>query len=92
MSEEIILIPGTTRSYVKQGDIYICSDCNATILSVTVTHSIHLPGGLLGGIAGFGEVVSEEVPYCPNCDSKPNPQGKPVYYDYDLHSYVPIKE
>ncbi|HSX14551.1 MAG TPA: hypothetical protein VLE72_01395 [Candidatus Saccharimonadales bacterium] len=52
--------------------------CGTTLLSVTVTHSIHDgPGPLSGG----GQVHSEMVPYCPNCQKPPSTIGAPLKED-----------
>lgn len=72
--------PGNFDNYIEESDgTYRCKDCDAVILSATVTHPVHwsmMPG------SGFGEVETRQVPYCPNCEEKPNPNGQPVYYEF----------
>lgn len=69
--------PGNLENYIKDGKGgYQCKDCGATIVTATVAHPIHLremPG------AGSGQCQNEQVPYCPNCERKPNFHGTPVY-------------
>ena len=80
MTTRVRRMPGNLDNYIKDGNGARCRTCDAEILAATVTHSIHLPGGALGGMAGFGEVQTERVPYCPNCEEKPSPYGAPIYY------------
>jgi hypothetical protein len=49
--------------------------CGTILLSAPVSHSIHNGAGSL---AGFGEVATARVPYCPTCESKPSPNGAPL--------------
>lgn len=67
--------PGNMENYVKDGDAYKCKDCGVAILFGEVSHPVHMremPG------TGFGECEQESVPYCPNCDHKPNFRGAPI--------------
>ncbi len=68
--------PGDLENYIQKGDGWFCKQCGAKVFSVQVSHPVHIVG-LDGG--GYGDCKYEEVPYCPNCDKKPNPQGVPVY-------------
>lgn len=61
--------------WTKYDGKYVCNDCGATIMAVHVAHPVHdgpFPG------SGSGEVVTEEVGYCPNCEKKPSPYGAPI--------------
>lgn len=54
---------------------YECTQCNGNISGVTVAHSIHdgpFP------LSGSGQCKYEGVPYCPNCEDKPNWNGTPI--------------
>lgn len=61
---------------VQDGDGYTCKDCGATVLAGKIAHPVWIKG-FTG--AGTGECKYETVPYCPNCDKKPNFSGAPVY-------------
>ena len=54
---------------------YLCFGCDGNVMGANVHHSVHdgpFP------LSGSGEVKSETVPYCPNCEEKPNPYGMPI--------------
>lgn len=54
---------------------YECAKCDSTILGITVTHPVWdgpFP------CSGSGRVESEQVPYCPTCETKPGYFGMPV--------------
>lgn len=61
-----------TYVLLKPSEDYTCGTCGAKILAVTIIHSIH---GRPEVLAGSGRVVKEYVPYCPNCEEKPNFTG-----------------
>lgn len=64
------------KNWTKVGqDKWTCNACGATIMAVRVAHPIW-DGPFL--CSGSGEVESEEVGYCPNCDKKPGFQGAPI--------------
>jgi hypothetical protein len=68
--------PGDLSNYTKDGDGYKCTTCGAKILGANVAHPVHfreMPG------AGGGDCKYETVPYCPNCEKKPNFNGAPVF-------------
>ncbi|MBI5420826.1 MAG: hypothetical protein HZA35_00735 [Parcubacteria group bacterium] len=67
--------PGNTKNYVKNGNGWKCKDCGADILGATVAH----PVWIRGFNGGFGQCKNETLPYCPNCEKKPNSQGAPIY-------------
>lgn len=67
--------PGDMNNYVKEGEGYKCKDCATGILGAQVAHSVHIKG--MGG-AGTGECEYSTVPYCPNCEKKPDFYGTPV--------------
>lgn len=59
----------------KLGDVLSCVECDSKLEQIAVRHSVHNgPGELCGG----GEVINENVAYCPNCETKPNPYGSPI--------------
>lgn len=63
-----------TESTGKEGEGYK-HKCGETIMSARVHHPIwDGPFKCSGG----GEVKVEEVPYCPKCETKPNPYGAPI--------------
>ncbi|HEY9583158.1 MAG TPA: hypothetical protein VJK09_02510 [Candidatus Paceibacterota bacterium] len=66
--------PGNMENYVKKGDVWKCRDCDADILGSKVAHPIWIRGFA----GGSGECEYETVPYCPNCEKKPNFNGAPV--------------
>jgi hypothetical protein len=73
--EEEKRAPGNMDNYVKNVDGYKCKDCGGLIIGSKVAHPIQLremPG------AGSGECEYEIVPYCPNCEKKPDFHGAPV--------------
>ena len=59
-----------------EGKFFVeCSECESKIISATVTHSIHdgpFP------LSGSGQCKYEKVPYCSNCEEKPNYSGAPI--------------
>lgn len=65
---------GGRTNYVEHANGgFTCKDCGSIILTATVAHSIHdFPG------AGGGECRYEQVPYCPNCERKPDFHGSPI--------------
>lgn len=67
--------PGNMANYVKNGDGLKCKDCGADIVGAQVAHPIWT-SGFCGGSGGC---KYETVPYCPNCEKKPNFSGAPVY-------------
>ena len=69
--------PGNPENYVQAGEGYKCKTCNADILGAQVAHPVWVRGFTGGG----GECRYETVPYCPNCETKPNSHGSPVYED-----------
>ena len=69
---------GDTENYVKNGAGWKCRDCGADIIGATVAHPIWIQGFAGGG----GECKYDTVPYCPNCEKKPNCQGTPVYTNF----------
>jgi len=63
---------------VNQGDDWACAECGAEIEGERVYHPIHdgpFP------LSGSGKVYVEVVPWCPNCEQKPNERGKPISSD-----------
>ena len=64
--------------YVKAPDAECFSHlaCGTDISIADVAHSIWERGTC----AGWGEVVREAVPFCPNCEPQPQFHGRPVYY------------
>jgi hypothetical protein len=68
---------GTDRIYktLDKGTTFTCIYCNSIIQSVQVSHSIHDGPSPL---SGHGEVVYEQVPYCPKCEKKPESNGLPI--------------
>jgi len=68
---------GNMENYVEDGDGHKCKDCGTTIIGATVAHPVWIRGFSGGG----GEVKNETVPYCPNCEKKPDFHGAPVYED-----------
>lgn len=69
--------PGNMENYVRDDDGWKCKDCGADIIGAQVAHPIWIRG--LAG--GYGECRYDNVPYCPNCEKKPNFNGDPVYAD-----------
>lgn len=69
--------PGNADNYVKNGDGWKCKDCGADIFGAQVAHPVWIRGFSGGG----GECRYETLPYCPNCEKKPNFHGAPVYDD-----------
>lgn len=69
--------PGNAENYVKNGDGWKCKDCGADILGAQVAHPVWIRGFAGGG----GECKYDTLPYCPNCEKKPNFHGAPVYAD-----------
>ena len=52
-----------------------CGECKGEIVSATVAHSIHdgpFP------LSGSGQCKYEQVPYCSNCEEKPNYHGSSI--------------
>lgn len=57
--------------------------CGSTLAESTVRHPVHLKSMPL---TGFGEVVTEDVPYCPSCQKKPAQDGSVIYHeDMEAH-------
>lgn len=53
----------------------VCTQCGSEVLSAIVRHSIWDGPG---PCAGHGNVESENVPYCPKCESEPDRIGCPI--------------
>ena len=56
--------------YVNVKNGYSCLDCGVGIEAVTIYHSVHDTDDLIP-LSGHGDVKEEEIPYCPNCEEKP---------------------
>jgi hypothetical protein len=56
-----------------------CKKCSGPIMGARVAHPVWIEGM---GCAGTGECRYEQVPYCPNCEEKPNFHGTPVTEAY----------
>ena len=69
--------PGNMENYVKNGGGWKCKDCGSDILVAQVAHPVWIHGFAGGG----GEFKYDTLPYCPNCEKKPNFNGSPVYAD-----------
>lgn len=57
--------------------VYICNSCNADIEYVTVAHPLHKIH-----FSESSKSYYEKVPYCPNCEKKPSPNGRPIKKDF----------
>jgi len=57
-----------------------CNKCGSVILSHTQIVSLHLREMPL---AGFGETVRKEIPYCPKCEGKPSDTSFAYYGSED---------
>jgi|SRR3972149_10094490 len=70
---------GSTQLYVKKlgDDCFKHEGCGEDISSITVSHSVHMKEF---GLAGTGEVLPEEFPFCPKHEERPSEYGSPVYY------------
>lgn len=63
------------EKYIHQGARWICKECGAVILAVIRYYPVWdgpFP------CSGSGEVQSEQIPYCPNCEEVPDTRGTPV--------------
>lgn len=49
--------------------------CGELLRAATCYHPVHDGPGML---SGGGEVRTEKVPYCRNCEQRPNESGQPV--------------
>lgn len=69
---------GSMRLYLKVigEEFFKHGACGEEISFVNVSHSVH--DRRFGG--GWGEVLYEDVPYCPKHEPEPNFHGKRVYY------------
>lgn len=59
----------------RQADNHWVHRCGAVVQGQRVYHSVHdgpFP------LSGSGQVVTEEVPYCPQCEAVPMWQGAPI--------------
>ena len=77
---------GNMDNYIKDGKGYKCKGCDAVIMSARVAHPIYLRE--MPPRHGFGRCAYEQVPYCPNCDEKPNFDGEPVYVSKDDQALI----
>jgi len=68
--------PGNMENYVAEGNGFKCKTCKGVVMGAVVLHPIHLRS--MPGV-GFGQCQRETVPYCPNCETKPDSCGAPVY-------------
>lgn len=67
--------------YINCGDDFVCRDCGSDIMGARVAHPIHdgpFP------LSGSGRCEYETVPYCPECDDKPNFHGSPIIVPFSL--------
>jgi len=61
---------GNSIIYIKEKERYSCMECDVTINIVERKHNVSY------GLPININVEVEEVPYCPNCEEKPNDSGK----------------
>lgn len=61
--------------YRPETDDFVCNKCGEEIMTSEVAHTMR--DGLFP-FSGSGRVRREPVPYCPNCEKKPDFRGKPV--------------
>jgi|GEM_PF-6006584 len=59
--------------YKREGEIYRCRHCGAQVRAVLAYISIHTT--LFTNCAGGGVVERVEMPYCPNCETRPESLG-----------------
>lgn len=57
------------KYFVRPDGQYLCWKCGAEVISQVVHNSIHFAE--FRGMAGGGEVIRQEVPYCPSCEPVP---------------------
>jgi len=67
-------------TYDKEKEEWHCKKCGSVILTHTQIVSLHMKEMPL---AGFGETVKREVPYCPTCEKKPSDFGIAYYGSED---------
>jgi len=67
---------GSNVVYKSINDGCYCTKCGHSVLSAEVVHPLWDPNFTCGG---GGNTVTETVPYCPNCETKPNKTGNPCY-------------
>lgn len=66
------------EKYFRDSDaIYKCLDCGAAILMTTVVYVFWENGFPLTGRGEYRN-IKINVPYCPRCEEKPNPQGPSI--------------
>lgn len=58
----------------KQTGCLVCKKCKGEIMAVHRIVSLWLKDGP-GPCAGTGQTESEQVPYCPRCETKPSDRG-----------------
>ncbi len=61
------------HAYKCTNNDFICTECGNEILVGLIAHPVH--DGLFA-LSGSGQVKQEQMPYCPKCEKKPNPNGK----------------
>jgi len=66
---------GSNVAYKQSGDGFVCTECGSEIQATTVAHPIW-DGPF--SCSGSGKVQNETVPYCPNCEKKPDYSGSPI--------------
>ena len=74
--EVIGLHPMFFESHKNPDGFFVHNSCGTRILFATIYHSIHYKE--FGTGVGGGEVHTESVPYCPRCQSEPDPYGEPI--------------
>ena len=63
------------QNYSENDGYYKCKTCSSDILSVVVIFSIHdgpFP------MSGSGKTITQEFPYCPKCETRPEFRGSPI--------------
>src|SRR5262245_55035828 len=64
-----------------------CTKCQTAILRCSVYYSLHASD--FPGCAGPGHVIVVPIPYCPQCETRPEENGC-IHIPYrEIHSFVP---
>jgi len=63
------------ENYAETEDGFVCKRCGAEILAVEELH----PKWMEGINGGPGDVLKFYVPYCPNCEPRPEVDRTPIW-------------
>lgn len=66
---------GNFNFYERKGDVWLCKTCGS-VIAASIKYFPVWDGPF--PCSGSGEVISENIPFCPTCEERPDSRGTPV--------------